>query len=737
MNSANDWSAFVPAELCWRLAETGALPKGAFAETGTGALLHIDIRGWGSVVASAGGGAPAVTSQTTAATQWLQRCCEAIADHGGDVIELHADQITAIWREESELIAAARATACGLATVAMVAAWNDALKIRPRITASVNSGDIVVNVLRDHMGRGHIMLSGDAVAQRVTATAKARTGDVVLAPRANTLLANLVEGTALADQCLRVTSVADAPRPEPLHRPLVANFDQSFVDSFASPLAQDVTDRAAPSAELTESASILSVRLPALTHRCELDRAQRVFAEVTEKLCAIGAVLIGNRIDDTGLTVSAMFSHEDAAQAAGKAVVACEHFVPAPRGARAACCFGVAGGPVLRATVGGMRRATVWLGDLGRLSKALAQRASAECLSDKVIAENASQWVRFEDIGRWRVSGSLTDIEVHKPIERVRTAAQFNAQSNGHAQVQWRQRLSELYNQHGGGLLLLRCEQTELSAMSEALTEDIAQLSIAPIELIARLVHRLVPAQPWRQLADTPTPADAREFHAIIQRRLAAGAVLQPSVIVLTNAQWLDAASWTLALQLVDAINNLLIIAIAQATETDQTWRPPTDAHASAPIDLLTVVQPFQRDSLHAAINQRGEAQSTVDAVDSFAQQALEWRGWHDAIDLSKLATQRERGPEDRLKVARRQLRVGDASTGLGAHQAAVKAYQQALATMGRDVHGRLASAASMPQVVTRITDRFRSPWRDPSANAEEKALVEVLLTRVAASLLH
>jgi class 3 adenylate cyclase len=752
--TATALASLLPAELCWRLSDSDTLPTGAFAASGDGAVLHLDVRGWRGVAELAA--ESGAEHAAAVATAWLAACCAEISAHGGDVVELCGDRIVAIWREEVLARAAARAVTCGLAIVAAAPQWRESTGARLLLATTVAAGDLSVNVLRDHTGKGFTVLAGGAVNAHGQISAKNRQGDVVVDAPTAQLLGDRLQGDELTAGCLRVLGISRALPPERLHRPNVRDGARASLATLC--YGREALAPADQTPRLVAGASAVAVRLPALGASADLDRSQRVFATVSENLAAVGAEIVDLRVDAGGLTVTAMLAADamGADRAAAHAVLACGRFVPAPRGARAACCFGVASGPLLEVTLVGERSARMRLGEATRLASVLAGRANGECLCDGATAQQAGTWVGFEVVGRWRPPDTLVELELHRPTGRHPRQEQPSTPQHraGALAAQWRTKLQALADRRDSGLLVLCCSSADDGQVVEALLADAARLWIRARVATTGAAHRLTPAAAWRWVTGDAEQPRPQRFFADVRSQLTRDAMLETNLVILRGGEALDASSWRLATDLVAAIDGLIIAVVAIGTDAtaEQGTRPTMAWHdGAAPLlpgsPVAQVSGQLREDSLQVALGvakgamaaapggptaRQGpeDAENTGQLVDRLAEEALRWRGWEDVVVLSKVALREDWLSDGRLDDARRRLRIGDAYRGLAMQRAAEDAYRQGLRALGKSVGGRPTLASAMPQALTRITGRLVSPWRN-TGGTQEQALVDTLIDRL------
>lgn len=720
-----DLAAFVPTELRWRLANDGALPSEAFEETGDGALLHIDIGGWGAILADIQ--RPASSVVASAAT-WLETLCSALAEYGGDVVELGAEQLAVLWREESLPAAVQRASLAALAVVPWALELASEAQLRLHISATVTCGEVSVFALRDHRGVGYVVLSGDALLERMKATTWARQGDVVLTPAAAGAAQATADGIVLPDGFMRLLALTTQPQIEPLHRPQTHGISCETVRPFAR--ESTGTPSVESFARRDGNAVVLAVRLPALAHGCGLERTQSVFVEVTAIAARVGATVTRLFIDGTGLTVCMVLGQleKDAARAAASALLACEKYVPAPRGARAPCSFGVAAGASVATNVLGERRAVVRLGGAERLAIALARRADASCLCDGTVRQRADSFATFAEAGRWRVPGSLVEVDLYRPTGR--TISPTPTPLPADSKLPWRPHLPIASNV--AAIVLVGRESADFSAFQRDL--DHVHCGLRTLEPTPQ--SRLLPLATWRQTFGAAANSLAAKtpdlWLAHVTARLAADRELGPTVIAVRDAQWLDDASWRLLLR-VAAGTATTIVAFADPAPAFTCTVSSQDALGLAADDELPKqVAGWLQTSLQTSLQTLPPAASSMDSLrllDEQAAAALAAGGFADAVALTERGLAHPHSAAQRAEKVRRWLRLGDARVGLGEEADARQAYKAAARSLRRTSNTESGLTAAMKDGMARITGRFRTPWAD-AENPEERELLDAVLAR-------
>lgn len=701
----------VPAELLWLAADGADIASPAFESSAEGAGLHLRISGLGA-------------ADGENAARWLSLCCETVHGHGGDVVELTGERLVAIWREESLRTATLRATCCGEAVLSKTSPWCDEAGVKVRLVAAVGAGQLGVKALRDHRGRGYVALLGAGLQNAIRSAERARAGELVVSEQCAELLGPAASMVQRADGGARVTAIRQRRPIEQLHEPAVYGAWSPLAD-FARVAETDAMQHRSP-------CSMLAVRLPALSREGDLARVQRVFAVVTRQLAELGAMIVDVVMAADGMTICAAMAGSDADESrlAALTVLATEAFVPAPRGARAACSFGVCSGSGQWVQLGGVRTTRLWLSDCGAAALQLAGAADAACLCDEPTAARAAEWLRFEDAGKWLPSGGLVEARLHRPVGRLpRLPVQAAPPRDELASPLW-QLAAELPGSARSAIMIVPARIEAPSDTASRVMEDLARADLRVMPAQLRPGDRLRPQEPWSRWA--PGVPDVQTALAAMERRMRLEAMLQPPALVLVSAEWLSAAGWALARKLVQEVGGMAVIAIVgEQTELDDAvswWSGGGEALPDG--RLLKVIGQLQERTLDAAVHGLEQEGNAGDALDAAAALALAWAGHSDAVALTEAAMRCDWSADGKASYARRQLVLGDAFAAMGQEGAARAAFRAGVKALGQEgLRARAASTAN--HVLHRISDRFRSPFAALAASPEEQRLLDTLLDRL------
>ena len=613
---------FVPPLVVQRFLPGGEAPREPRAETIAAATLFADVSGFTALVeALREEGERGAERVQEILNRCFGPLATMISSAGGEVLRFPGDAALALFpAAEGEALAAPvlRASAAASEAVRQLdrVRTSDGRELRLRV--AVGAGSVWAAAVGGVGGRWELLVRGAPVEQLEPALALALPGEVVLSAEAAGAAHGMLRGEPRGTG-LRLDEAAPAPplrAAEPL-APHVAAL-RSFV-----PRAVQARLAAGQHEFLAEfrrvSVVFLNLRGLDVTAPHALARLQHAFATVQEVTVRFGGSVNQAVEDDKGTVFVlgfgvALHAHEDDAV---RATLAALELRAALAAQGLDVRIGIASDRIFTGWRGSAARAEYALiGSSVNLAARLMQRADpVEC--DAATRTAARRRVLFESLAPARIKGRSEAVQVYRPIA-VR-AADGTSALRGQAQPLigrlperqlLEQRLAELERSGQGGVVFVEGEpgigktrlirhlldaaqvssirtlvgaadaieqktpylawKSVLSALLGALgTPDASEVERRLRDLLgadaAETFPLLNPLLPVRlaetELTRAMTPqGHAEAIRAGVRRLLQAVAARQPTLLVLEDAHWMDAASWDLAELAAREVPGLLLL---------------------------------------------------------------------------------------------------------------------------------------------------------------------------------
>jgi class 3 adenylate cyclase/predicted ATPase len=597
---------------------------GAFGEPRadrlTAAAIFADISGFTALTETLGHkGAPGIEELSSILNRHFGALIDTIDAHGGDIFKFAGDALLAFWPARNEDLddAARHATQCALeaqrAFGTLVAAGNLPLRIR----IAVGAGPVTVLMTGGLNERWEAVATGATLEQLGAAVHLAQPGEVVLSPEVATLIANDVSGSPLAGGRLLLDAIRAAAVPPSWSRAALP-VDSSVLAHFVSPklisyIQEGRTDWIGELRRVT----VIFVHFPGLTYETPLDRAQLATLILQRVLARYGASLNKLSVDDKGAALVAVLglptmSHEDDP---ARGVLAALEISEQLNALDVHHAIGITTGRAFCGVVGNIiRREYTVIGDVVNLAARLMQKGANDILCCPKTYEAAAGRADFKPLPPVMLKGKESPVLIYRPslpavgvpggrrdetpmarreIDQARLASalrDLTERGEGSSVVIegpagiGKSKLIDYAATlaRDSGLRVLRGEGASVDSNTpwfawRAIFADLLDFRPAPGEsgrraLASRLIA--VAGDEWAErlplinavfpgsLPETETTtrlagsALLTQTHELLLRLLLAG----PSLLILEDAQWLDSASWALALQLTRKANSLVFI---------------------------------------------------------------------------------------------------------------------------------------------------------------------------------
>jgi class 3 adenylate cyclase len=405
------------------LAEPGSAGS-PHADRVPGALLLADISGFTAIaerLAQRGpAGAEALSRLLNGA---FGRLLALTGAAGGDVLKFAGDALLVCWPVTSGdpvgALAAMtrRAAGCALAMQATLRDYASDEGIRLSLRVGIGAGEVVLLDVGGVRDRRELLVSGSAVPQTTGAATKAQPDQVLVAPGAWALLADVCAGERVAGG-VRLRWAPAPPAEEPPPPPPPTGLDALLMPYLPRALLGSL--RAGHGEWLAElrRVTLAFVNLPGLDHIATLDRAQRAMQALQTALYRYEGSVNKLSVDDKGTVLVAALglpplAHEDDPARAVKAARAMQAALSG-LGERAA--IGVTTGRVFCGVVGDQRRREyTMLGAVVNLAARLMQAAPGGILCDAATARAAGAAVTFDELPAVPVKGYAGPVAVYRP----------------------------------------------------------------------------------------------------------------------------------------------------------------------------------------------------------------------------------------------------------------------------------------------------------------------------------
>ncbi len=613
-------SSYVPALITRQLADTSASRESPALDRQITAVLFADISGFTALAEQLAQRGPVGAEELGKILNvYFGQLIAIITAHGGDVVKFAGDALLALWPTLNEDLSTMtlRAAQCALAVQVALQNFEVSEGIRLSLRIGIGAGEAATIHLGGVYGRWEFLIAGSPLDQVGICTHEAQPGEVVLSPQAWALVRERCIGQILPSTQVRLDRIETALPLQTIPARALNGHAEAALRAYipGAILSRLTAGQTGWLAELRR-VTVLFLNLPDLNYNTPLDQAQQIMLTLQTALYRYEGSINKLSVDDKGITLVAALglpplAHEDDAVRGINAALAMKSELER-QGLRSA--IGITTGRAFCGAVGSeKRREYTMIGDVVNLAARLMQAASGDIFCDAATYQAALAQITFETLPAITVKGKSEPIAVYRPLgqnkvslqplaaiigrmeERamlsdrcqllIRTGESRVIMIEGEAGI-GKSRLVEDAANHGRmlGLTVLvgTADAIEKSTPYHAWRSIFAQLfdlEALPDSVEARrtqVLNRLRPEQ--RQLAPLLTPILSLELpdnertaqmtgdvradntRTLLIDLLQGNNGRSPLLVILEDAQWLDSASWGLALAASLKIRPMLMV---------------------------------------------------------------------------------------------------------------------------------------------------------------------------------
>ncbi|HEY9857851.1 MAG TPA: adenylate/guanylate cyclase domain-containing protein [Stenomitos sp.] len=607
---------------------------------------------------------------------------DTVEGHGGDIVKFAGDALLVVWPDDGVGLeqTTLRAAKCALAMQGVMHEHRlseGGEKLRLRV--GLGSGELSLTYVGGLRHRWEVLLTGEPIARVGRACQQASPGEVVLTPTAWEWVRPQGTGEPLVTGGVRLDGLlADVPLDYPqailLPSEAEATLREYLPGAVLSRLAAGQVGWLAELRQIT----VLFVHLVDLD-RASVEQTQAVVQALQGVLYRFEGSFNKLNVDEKGVALVAAFglppiSHEDDAARGVQAALAMQEALRS-LGVRAS--IGVATGRAFCGEIGNERRREyTMIGDTVNLAARLMTAADGDLLCDFATYEAASHVVAFDALPPVALKGKTGPIGLFRPVGR--TARAKLPPSTMVGRTAERERLLEYLDRMNAGEHHVVVVEAEAGLGKSRLMADLCQqaeaMGVAAWTGAADAIEKSTPYLAWRGifgqllgLEELPEDPEVRREHVtvtlgadpetarllplleavlplglpdndftvqlsgpmradntitLLLRLLEKASEKQGALLVLDDAQWMDSASWALALQVREQVKSLmLVLAMRPMSEP----LPPVVLHfLQDPALRRMTLKGMPAEDIEALICQRLGMTSLPESVATFIQERAE-----------------------------------------------------------------------------------------------------------------
>lgn len=615
-------ASYVPALITRRLAADPRPLTEPQLEQMPAVALFADISGFTPIAERLSQRGPqGVEELSRLLNTYFGQLINLINDYGGDIVKFAGDAVLAVWPMAlgEEERTALQAVQCALTAQRLLQgfeAGEETLSLR----MGVGAGEVVLQHLGGEYGRWHVLVAGDVVAQVAEVERQAEPGQVILSTELWELVREACEVRPTAQGAWRLEAVREPQPPQALVRPALTNEAFAGMQAYV-PGAIRTRLAAGQTGWLAElrRVTVIFLHLPTLNHHTALTQAQNIVRTLQRAIYRYEGSMDKISVDEKGVSLIAVLgwpplAHEDDAV---RGVQVARAMQAELRKLGLPGAVGVATGRAFCGTIGNdQRREYTMIGDVVNLAARLMQAADGEVLCENFTQQGAQRAFEFETLPVISVKGRAEPVAVFRPtaeILRARTwvvGEQAPMVGRTAERMTMAERLQLLLGGQGSVILVEGEAGLGKSRLVDDLMEQATALGIESLMGTGDAIKKGTPYSAWQAIlgdllemnaqsdsgvrpntlkklgleADwlrllpllndvLPLRLDDNEMTAqmtgevkaentlnLMLRLLQAASGQNARLVVLEDAQWMDSASWALALRVAQQVKNLLLM---------------------------------------------------------------------------------------------------------------------------------------------------------------------------------
>jgi len=544
-----------------------------------------------------------------------------INDYGGDIVKFAGDALLAVWpltagKEETTALQAVQCALTAQRLLAGFEAGEETLSLR----MGIGVGEVMVQHLGGEYGRWHVLVAGDVVAQVATVERQAEPGQVILSTELWELVREVCEARPTLNGAWQLEAVREPQPPQALVRPSLSNEAFAGMQAYV-PGAIRTRLAAGQTGWLAElrRVTVIFLHLPSLNHDTALEQAQNIVRTLQRAIYRYEGSMDKISVDEKGVSLIAVLgwpplAHEDDAV---RGVQVARAMQTELRKLGLPGAIGVATGRAFCGTIGNdQRREYTMIGDVVNLAARLMQAAEGDLLCEAATQQGAQRAFEFEALPVITVKGRTEPVAVFRPTTEVLRARTWMAGEQAPMVGRTSERMTlaarlQLLLGGQGSVIIVEGEAgLGKSRLVEDLVEQATALGIESLLGNADALKKGTPYSAWQAIFSAllemnaqsdsgvrpntlkklgldadglrllpllndvlPLKLDDNEMTAqmtgevkaentlaLMLRLLQAAAGQSARLVVLEDAQWMDSASWALALRAAQQVKSLLLM---------------------------------------------------------------------------------------------------------------------------------------------------------------------------------
>lgn len=668
-------ASYVPWLIARRFTEDPTPPTEPFQEQFPAAVLFADISGFTKLAEKLTQRGPTGAEQITRILNtYFGQLIDLITVHGGDVVKFAGDGLYAIWPcmvhdEDIETITR-RSIQCALEVQEKLHDYEVAPDERLSMRIGIGAGDVLAATVGGVLKRWEFLLTGDPVRQMNSASEVAYPGAVVLSTQAWKHVEAFADGVEIDDQNVRLKDVHTRLKTRPLPPVTLAEGAEDALRGFvAGAILQRLKAGQVDWLAENRRVTVLFVNLKGLNQHTEnvIERLHEVMQAMQVSLYHHEGSVRQFIMDDKGTVFIAAFgvpplTHEDDPLRSVHAALTIQSKL---KDMGLESSIGIATGLTFCGPVGNyLRREYAMVSDIVYLSARLMVAANNGILCDSTTFQATRSRITYDALLPIQVKNKTKPVSVYAPqsktqdestllpvigrdTEQATLFSQLEKLSEGENSIaivqgetgvgksrlieslikQAKSRRIEIFEGESDyverttpyyGWRGVFSQMFEMDSFTQTRSRSLsimAKLATDPeLMRLAPLLNALLPLEiPENEVTEIMTgEARAENTRSLLMRLLELNIHKSPGLIILDDAQWLDSASWALALAASRNIQPLmLVIVMRPAVDLPQEYEQLLENE----ITELIPLQPFSKENTLTLLRQTLDVTTIPDSI--------------------------------------------------------------------------------------------------------------------------